>query len=100
MALIGLFGWIAAGGGIGRAAAIIGALGSLGVLVLLGGLALPSDRILVAVHSCCVVVCSRVAGVSKSVRFAVIVVVLALSLTLGTVVLSARRRPIRHGDGS
>jgi hypothetical protein len=96
MALVGLFGWIAAGGGIGRPAAIVGALGSLGVLVLVGGLALPSDRILVAAHSGCVVVCSRVAGISRTVGFAVIVVAVALTLTWCTVVLSARRWPIRH----
>ena len=51
MALVGLFGWIAAAGGIGRPAATIGALGSLGVLLLGGALALVSDRLLVAVHS-------------------------------------------------
>ena len=96
MALIGLFGWIASAGGIGRPAATVGALGSLGVLVLLGGLALPSDRFLVAVHSGCVVVCSRVAGVSRNVRFAAIVVALSLSLTACTLLLSSRRRPIRH----
>jgi len=100
MALVGLFGWIAAAGGIGRPAAIVGALGSLGVLVFLGGLALPSDRILVAVHTGCVAVCSRVAGISRHVRFAAIVVALALVLTLCTVVVSARRWPIRQLDSN
>jgi hypothetical protein len=48
------------------------------------------------VHSGCVVVCSRVAGVSRNVRFAAIVVALSLSLTACTLLLSSRRRPIRH----
>jgi hypothetical protein len=100
MALVGMFGWIAATGGIGRPAAIVGALGSLGVLVLAGGLALPSNRLLVVAHSGCVAACSRVAGISRDVRFAVIVVGLALSLTLCTVVLSARRWPFRLVDST
>jgi hypothetical protein len=100
MAMVGLFGWIAAMGGIGRPAAIVGALGSLGVLVLAGGLALPSDRILLVAHGGCVVICSRVAGISRHVGFAVIVVAVALSLTLCTLVLSARRWPIPDLDSS
>jgi hypothetical protein len=91
MALIGLLGWIAAAGGIGRSAATIGGLGTFGVLVLAGGLALPPYWLLVATQSGCVAICSRIAGISHDVQFAVLVVGLALSATFLAVVLSARR---------
>jgi hypothetical protein len=91
MALIGLLGWIAAAGGIGRPAATIGGLGTFGVLVLAGGLALPSYWLLVATHSGCVAVCSRIAGVNHGVALAALVVAVALSVTLLTVLLSTRR---------
>ena len=91
MALIGLLGWIAAAGGIGRPAATIGGLGTFGVLLLAGGLTLPPYWLLVATQSGCVGLSSRVAGISHDVQFAALVVVLTLSVTLLTIVLSARR---------
>jgi len=97
MALIGLLGWIAAAGGIVRPAATIGGLGTFGVLLLGGGLALPPYWIIVATHSGCVVVCSRIAGISHDVRFASLVVALTLLVTLLTIVFSARRRPVPEG---
>jgi hypothetical protein len=89
MALIGLLGWIAAAGGIGRSAATIGGLGTLGVLVLAGGLALPAYWVLVAAHTASVVVCSRLGGISHDVQFAALVVASTLAVTLITLVLAA-----------
>jgi hypothetical protein len=95
MALVGLFGWIAAAGGVGRPAATVGALGALGVLALAGGLALPAEWILFATHVVCAGICSRVAGTSRGVAFASVVVALTLFATATAVVLSARRWPER-----
>jgi hypothetical protein len=97
MALVGLSGWIAAAGGIGRPAATIGALGALGVLALAGGFLLPAEWILFTTHVICAGICSRVAGISREVAVASVVVALTLSATVGAVVLSARRWPER-GD--
>ena len=82
MALIGLLGWIASAGGIGRPAGTIGALGALGVLVFAGRLTLASDGLVLATHCGNALVCSRVAGVSHDELFAVVVVTLALSATV------------------
>ena len=82
MALIGLLGWIAAAGGIGRPAGTIGALGALGVLVFAGRLTLGSDGLVLATQCGNALVCSRVAGVSHDELFAVVVVALALSATV------------------
>jgi hypothetical protein len=80
MALVGLSGWISAAGGVGRTAATIGALGSLGVLLLAGLGRRRNPLALVAVQAGCVVVCSRVAGVAGSVGFASFVVVGTLTV--------------------
>lgn len=96
MALIGLFGWIAAAGGIGRPAATIGGLGTLGVLVLAGGLTVPSNGLFVVMQSGCALVCSRLAGLSHDSRFAALVVAVALSVAMSILVLSARWRPVRY----
>jgi hypothetical protein len=93
MALVGLFGWIASSGGIGRPAGTIGALGGLGVLLVAGGLELPPEWMLFAIHVVCAAICSRIAGVSRDVAFASTVVALTLAAAVGAVTLSARRWP-------
>jgi hypothetical protein len=98
MAMIGLLGWIAAAGGIGRPAAIVGALGAFGVLVLAGGLRLPRDIVLLGIQFACVAACSRYAGISHDLHFATVVVGATLCVTLMAVVVSARWWPARDGS--
>ncbi len=90
MALIGLLGWIAAAGGIGRPAAIVGALGALGVLLLAGGLRLPRNIVLLVTQFACVAACSRFAGISHDLQFATLVVLASLCLTFLTVAAAGR----------
>jgi hypothetical protein len=97
MAMIGLLGWVASAGGLGRPAATIGGLGTLGVLVLAGGLAPPTYGVLVATQGVGVAVCSRVAGISHDVKLAVTTVAVTLCVVLITIVLSARWWPVRNG---
>ena len=86
---------------MGRPAATIGVLGGFGVLVLAGGLALPSHWLLVSAHSACVAICSRIAGLSKHAQAAALVVALTLCVTLSAVLLSARRtRPALPGNAA
>jgi hypothetical protein len=98
MALIGLLGWIAAAGGIGRPAATVGALGTFGVLVLAGGLRLPRNIVLLGIQFVCVAACSRYAGISHDLQFATLVVGATLCVTLVAVIVLARWWPARDAS--